>query len=206
MAHAQCEMLLYVHGAILGFAGSAFYKYSDRTEAFGSSFSGTESAARELRRKLASELEEELRPVFESPGSVPSPILGATGRPVNEGTYVESAVNPLGSEKYIEAVRAFVDENSRAIADYRSLTLGLARWCAWSSDLSQTLLILIGWTCAVLLMLAVDKFDFLAVPVWLLIVTNILTAILAIKVFVCGFARLHSYRQIMDVRQRHGEI
>jgi hypothetical protein len=206
MPHAYSDLLLQVHGVVGVTALTVFYQYSDRTEGFISSLNGTTTVLTELRRRMVVDLQRVLEPVFTSPGSVPSPILGPDGNAINDGTYVETAVNPVGSERFRECVRTFIDSDVRSIIEYRSLALARQHWCFWCSFLSRILLGIFLWQLLVILLLLMDKFNVIGLPNWSVIITSTLTSLLVFVTFVVIFVRLHHYSTITRMRLKHGEL
>lgn len=154
----------------------------------------------------ASELQEHLEPVFENPGSVPSPILLPNGLSIDDGTYVEHPVNPVGSEHFKESVRSFIDKQTTAIADYRTLTTACERWCSCFFFLSRLIVGLFAWAVVVLALVALDKNGKISLPDWAVIIGCTLTALLVMLVFVVIFVRLHNYSTITRMRLKHGEL
>ena len=206
MPHALCDTLLTVHGTIAASAIAAFYLYSDRTEGFVSSLSGTSAVLSELRRRLTAELAEGLRPVFEDAGSVPSPVLGPDGQSVDRGTYVEQDVNPIGSESFREAMREFLDDHSNSLADYRSLSVACDGWSTWSNRLSWILLGVFAWEIIVLALLWLDKTDVFGLADWALHVTWTITGMLMVVAFMSAACRIHHYSCITTMRLKHGQL
>jgi type IV secretory pathway VirB2 component (pilin) len=204
--HAFCETLLKIHGGIAASAIGAFYFYSDRTEGFVSSLNGTTAVLAELRRRLTGELAEELEPVFENPGSVPSPILMPGEAGIDRGAYVERAVNPIGSEAYREAVRECLDDHSNSIADYRSLSLACDCWSSWSHKLSWILLTLFAWEIIVLAILWMDKTEVFGLADWAMHVTWTITGLLIALAFLAAACRLRYYSRVSRMRLKHGQL
>src|SRR6266852_9727879 len=136
MTHSELvNLILGCHTSIFVAASAAYYKYGDRTELFNRSLQGTDSAFGRIRQRITVELADALKPIFENPGSVPTPIFAPSGE-----SYIERAVNPVGSELYKEAIRDFLENSGDAIADYRSLLLARRGWCFWARFLSWSLL------------------------------------------------------------------
>lgn len=129
-----------IHGSILAVALAAYYKYGDRADVFSKSLQGAEALLKRLRSNISSDLARHLEPVFRSPGSLPSPILTP-----HESTYVEHPVNPVGSERYRESIRTFLEEAAGSIADYRSVVRACDAWCFWARVRSWAIIFLLMW-------------------------------------------------------------
>jgi hypothetical protein len=141
MTHGQfVASVLAIHAAVFVVAIAAFYKYGDRTDIFNKSLQETTKTAERIRRKITEALAELLEPVFENPGTVPTPILSPDGE-----TYIEKAINPVRSELFRETLQSFVEEKSEAIADLRSLLAAKGCWCFWAKFLSWSLFVLVVW-------------------------------------------------------------
>ncbi len=206
MAHALCDVLLQVHGTIAASAIGAFYFYSDRTEGFISSLNGTEAVLAELRRRISAELGEQLGPVFEVPGSVPSPVLGPDGTAIDRGAYVERPVNPIGSESFREALRDFIDDRANSLADYRSLVIARVGWCFWSTLLSRLLLALFVWQVALMSLLFLDKYGKVSLADWAVSGVCTVTGTFFVVVVASAFVRLNHYSTITNLRLKHGSL
>lgn len=132
--------VLSAHAAVLVSAVAAYYKYGDRTEVFTKSLQGTEALLRAMKQRLLDELERHLEATLEGGECVPSPILRPDGN-----TYVERPVNPIGSERWREALADFVQSNAGTVADYSRAVGARDSWCVWSRRLSWSLLALLCW-------------------------------------------------------------
>ncbi len=158
MTHTELvNVALSIHAPLLLAALAAYYKYGDRTELLSKSLQGTDGVLSRMRREIADELGESLRPILENPGTVPT-VVG------NE-TYTERPVNPVGSELYRSTIRNFVEDNSNSLLDCRSLRSARDAWCFWARILSWSILGLLLWQAIATGSLALfDKVLEFAVP------------------------------------------
>ena len=202
MGHSDLiDFLLNINAAVLLASLSVFYAYSDRTDGFTASLKGTKDVLTELRRRISKELEDKLRPIFESPGSVPSPVLGQGG-----DTYFEHPVNPVGSEIYREHIRDFLEEQTVAVCDYHALSFACRQWCFWAGILRMILVGLFSWQLVVCVLLSIDKASKLDCPNWLLCTGSVLTGVFIVGLIVTVVFRLHHYRTITKLRLKYGEL
>ncbi len=202
MSHSDLvDVLLKMHVTVLLASLAAFYAYSDRTDGFAASLKGTTEVLTELRRRIAKALGDKLTPIFESPGSVPSPVLGPDG-----GTYVERAVNPVGSEIYRETIRDFVEERADWICDYHSLLSARDRWCFWAGAFRNLLLGLFSWQLITCGLLFADKVSALELPVWLMCAISTATGLAVASSIVTVVFRLLHYRTIVNLRLKYAEL
>lgn len=116
---------------------AAFYKYGDRTEVYKNSLNGTRDLIVEIERQIAFELAVRLKPVFS--GSAP-PVIEVVLFQADGSLSREVTVNPVGSEKYREAVLDFVLSQNDAMATYRTVVHCRDRWVCWARRLSWSLL------------------------------------------------------------------
>ncbi len=195
------DVLLKVHGAVLVASLAAFYAYSDRTDGFTASLKGTTDVLTELRRRIARALEDKLGPIFESPGSVPSPVLSPDG-----GTYVEHPVNPVGSEIYREQIRDFLEERVEAVCDYYALSHACRRWCFWAGTLRTVIVALFCWQLVVCFLLLVDKASKVDWPNWVLCAGSVITGVFVVGAIITVVFRLLHYRTITEMRLKYGEL
>jgi hypothetical protein len=202
MNHADLiNTLLTAHGTLAGLALVVFYTYSDRTDGFGTSLKGITSVIAEMRRRITAELGNRLDPVFQSPGSVPSPLFAPDGN-----TYVEHSVNPVGSEAYREALRDFVESHSESMADYRSLTVACSAWCFWAGTFSWLVLGLLVWQVIVVGSVFLDKLSVWTLPDGLNCAFWGPTVLVGASCMVAVVCRCLYFNKLTKLRVKHGEL
>ena len=202
MSHSDLiDVLISIHVPVLLTSLAAFYAYSDRTDGFAASLKGTTEVLTELRRCICKSLEESLRPIFDSPGSVPSPVLRPDG-----GTYVEHNVNPVGSEIYRETLRDFLDDRMEWMSDYHALTHARERWCFWSGAFRNVLLGLFSWQLLACGFIFADKVSSFVVPGWLSSSFSTGTALGVVSSIATVVFRLAYYRTIVNLRLKYAEL
>ncbi|QEG17853.1 MULTISPECIES: hypothetical protein [Gimesia] len=202
MCHSELiELLLGIHVAVLLGSLAAFYAYSDRTDGFAASLKGNNETLRELRRKICRALEINLNPVFESPGAVPSPVLGPNG-----GTYVERSVNPVGSEIYRESIRDFLEDRIEFICDYHSLFNASKRWCFWTDSFRNIVLGLFCWQLFSSFIFLIDKATKVDISLWVLASFSTISVLAIMSAIISVIFRLIHYRTIVSVRLKYAEL
>jgi hypothetical protein len=126
---------LTLHATILAAAVTGYYKYSDRSGHFEKSLKGVTDTIEALKRQIASALADHLEPVFKESQSVTSLLIDSSGK-----QFSETFVNPVGGERYRNAVFSFVQDESQAIADYRRIVEGRDKWLSWARVMCWTFL------------------------------------------------------------------
>ncbi len=190
-----------IHAAILLAALAAYYKYGDRTEMYAKSLQGTDNLLRLLRQGIATELTDSLAPLLANPAPV-SRVIG-----FGVESYGERPANPLSSEAYRERVQEFVETQSGAMVDCRSLVLLRSAWCFWAKFLSWALLSLIAWqlvTAGVLGLL--DRIAGVPVPESMIRWAG---AVTALGIVACLFPLpflLHRHDRIHELRTRYDRL
>lgn len=181
---------------------AAYYKFGDRTDITSRSLQGTDSLLRDIRRALAAELADWLRPALEESVSVSALIIDPSS-----GAYVERPSRPLDSERFREAVREFVEIDSVRLADCRSLLSLRKRWCSAASALSWLLLTLVIWQGAVSAALAfLGRTQVIHFQAGLILWSPGLTLLLAGGVAVCLVTMQLCHDRITDLRMRYGTV
>lgn len=200
MTHADLiELLVKSHCGILAASFGAFaYSFSN---GFDAPLAGSTSVLTTLRQRIAGDLGDRLDPVFESPGSVPSPVLNTAG-----DTYVEHPVNPVGSEAYREAIRDFVEAFADSMSDYRSLLLARRSWSFWSRCLNWNILAMTVWQLIAISVALADKCTGWQLPEWACAMISIPTALGIIAFVVCIFCCIRSRHKINKLRLKYGEF
>jgi hypothetical protein len=145
MTHTDLvNVIVAIHGALLGGAFLAYLKYGDRTEVFKRSLEGTDELLRRMRQQIVADLGERLGEVFRGNEAAPSVIIRPDG-----GAYTEQCTNPVGGERYKECVRDFIEGSDEALVDYRLAFTARQSWCFWAKGLSWCILALIVWEAIV---------------------------------------------------------
>lgn len=142
MTHQELLTLaLSVHSGVLMASVAAFYKYGDRSSFAKNLVENARETKQALRYRIAEQLRECLRPVFEDVDVIDvSPILDASGDP-----WSEEAVNPAGGEKYRDALADFLNSEADAVGDYRTMRIIVPRWEAISCVRSWLVLLTVIW-------------------------------------------------------------
>jgi len=200
MTHDQLvNTIMTGHGSALLIILAAFFKYGDRTDIFTKSLEGTESALKLLRQKISQSLAECLRPIFDNPGTVPSPILTP-----KDASYYEHPVNPVGSERYNETIHDFIGDNDEALIDYRSLVIARNAWCFWARIISWCLTILVFWQILILVtVFFTERILGYAMHNCILYTSATLTILGIIVTVTSLFPLQHHHGRIMEKRRLH---
>jgi hypothetical protein len=115
---------LTAHTVILPAAILGFYRSSDRSDRFAKSVGIKDDQLSKMRSVITCALEDHLEPVFLRADSEPILVL--------PDAYRERAVNPVGSERYREALRAFIDANIPTVAEYGRACRAKRQWHRWA--------------------------------------------------------------------------
>lgn len=202
MSHAELiSNFLTLHVAIGGTALAVFYYYSDRSDSTIGPLNATSTVLGELRRRISNDLQNRLEPIFQSPGSVPTPLITLEG-----GSYIEKAVNPINSEAFRECVREFLDSSADNLDEYRQLLCARRRWCRWSICLSWFLIALLVWQGVVLVALYLDKSGFYSLLDMTVYITSAITFFLVVTCVTCVVLRLFYFGTISGLRLKHGQL
>lgn len=128
------ENLLYlvagVHGTIIVSCLVAVFQCGSYSSRFKTWLDDVDKELESLRRGIAFELAEKLKPVFEKAGSVVSEILNS------EGEYIEKEARPAGSEEYRNAISDYVEKSTGKIVCWRSLHIIRQTNLFWAKYLS----------------------------------------------------------------------
>jgi hypothetical protein len=192
---------LTLHSVVGGTALAVFYYYSDRSDSTIGPLNSTSTVLAELRRRISNDLQTRLEPIFQSPGSVPTPLITLDG-----GTYIEKPVNAVGSEAFRERVREFLDSTADHLDDYRQLLAARRNWCRWSIRLSWLLIALLVWQGIVLLSLFFDKAEFYELWDWAVFVECGVSLVLILLCVICVALRHYHFGTISGLRLKHGQL
>jgi hypothetical protein len=191
------NLALTFHASVLACAIAAYYKYGDRTEVFSKSLQGTDLVLVRIRQKITEDLTKSLKPVFESAGSVPTLI-------VPDSVYLERSLNPVGSERYLEGIREFVEHSSDSLSTYRSVFLARHGWCVWARVLSWSILILAIWQAAATGFIAFGcTLGEIQVPSWIIKASFLPTALASFSCFSALPFLLFHHDRISGFRERY---
>ena len=157
------NVALSLHGSILLAAILAYYKFGERTELMEKGLRGWDSVLGELRRRIWTDLVDVIDSHMNSNLTVP------TITAEHDPAYIETAINPVRSEAFRETIREFIERNSLAIADYRTLVQARIQWLGSARLLSWAILILMIAEIAIVGVLGlVDKLIGNPLPDWLI--------------------------------------
>ena len=200
MTHTDLvNVIVAIHGALLGGAFLAYLRYGDRTEVFKRSLEGADELLRRMRQQLVTDLGERLEEVFRDNETVPSPILRADG-----GTYIEQCTNPVGGERYKECVRDFVEASNEALVEYRSAFMARGSWCFWAKGLSWCIFALIVWEAIVAGSSGLlDRICSIPIPDWVLEWAGAPTAMMVAACLVAAAFCLRRHDTLQKVRLQY---
>jgi hypothetical protein len=202
MTHADLiSNFLTLHVAIGGTALAVFYYYSDRSDSTIGPLNSTSTVLGELRRQISNDLQTRLEPIFQSPGSVPTPLITLDG-----GSYIEKPVNPINSEAFRECIRDFLDSSADYVDEYRQLLAARRNWCRWSIYLSWLLIALLVWQGIVLVTLWLDKAEFYSLLDLTVYVASVISLCLAVACVGCVACRHYHFGTISGLRLKHGQL
>jgi len=203
MTHDQLvNIILTGHGSVLLIVLAAFFKYGDSTDIFTKSLQGTESTMRLLRQRISQSLARCLSPIFENPGTDPTPIITPS-----EETYFERPINPVGSEVYNETIHEFIGDNNEALVDYRSLLIARNSWCFWARIISWSLTILVFWQILTIVMIFfTERILWYAIHNCVLYTSAVITTIGVIFTVTSLFPLQHHHGLIMEKRRNHDKF
>ncbi len=195
-------MMLAGHAAALLPIVAVFFRYTDRTDAFQKSLAGTDSLLRALRQRIAANLAERLKAIFENPGRLASPIVGPRG-----DSYAERPANIVESEAYREVVKDFVDTDIDVIVAYRAVQAARDSWCRWARVISWAALLLLAWEIVALAVIGfVGKAGGVNLPRWLLWGSGVPTGLGVVVFLVAAALTARRHDDLLDHRRVHDEL
>lgn len=190
------------HAAVFVGALAAYYKFGDRTDVTSKSLQGTDNVLRDMRRAIAAELADWLRPALEESITVSTLIVDPSS-----ASYIERPSRSLDSERFREAVKDFVEVDSGRLADCRTLLTLRKTWCSAAAALSWLLLCLLIWQGAVSAALAfLGRTEVIHFPAGLILWSPGPTVLLAVGVAVCLVVMQVSHDRITALRMRYGSL
>lgn len=203
MTHAAlAAVALKSHAALLVGVLAAYYKFGDRTEVTARSLQGTEATLREVRRLIAATLADALREQNATPSTSSSVIITS----ISEQVYAERPSNFLNSERYRDAVREFVEGQSRTLADCRSLLSHRDAWMNAARRLSRVLLAFAAYEGLVAGSLAfVDGTDVYHFCDLVIELAGAPSALFFLAGLACMLSMLISHDRITEIRHRYAE-
>jgi amino acid transporter len=131
------KLVIASHVAILISAFTVLVKFSSLSSNFMNWRSDIEETLRNIKRKLAVDLGEKLKPIIENTDTIATSILGP------DGNYCETAVSPVEGENYRNTLFDFINDKAHEMARYRSLLLAHMAYSFWARYLSYTIVVLI---------------------------------------------------------------
>ena len=191
--------VLGVHAVVLPLSLTGLYRYSDRSAFFARALGDTDALLLRMRRRVATAIEDEIRPVIERAGGE-ALIVSPTG-------YVERPVDPVSGDAFREAIHRFLHSDATALVDYGRLYRARNKWCSWARTLSWTVLTLGFWEALCLFILGFVG-TLLNAPIPDAIVACSLgpTAVLVAAFFSSHAGLLHQHDVIHDNKNRYPEL
>lgn len=126
------------HATILVSAFTVLIKFSSFSSSFMNWRNDVEETLKNIKRTLAVNLGEKLKPILKNAGTTATNILGS------DGSYCETAVSPTEGESYHNALFEFINDKAHEMASYRILWLAHRDYSFWASYLSCTIVILMA--------------------------------------------------------------
>ena len=188
-------------GAVLVGYMAAFYKYGDRTDIYKNSLAGVRDLLVSIERDIAFQLAVRLQPVFNSVGTVIEVV--SLFQP--DGTlFKEVSVNPVGSEKYREAILDFVLAHTDAMHAYREVTVAREGWVKWAQRLSRGLLFgMVFHGTLGFALLGVRFTDFIPSPQIIVAVATFCFCVIVFA-FLCLAVMMGCHDRILKYRHTYG--
>lgn len=182
-----------IHVAILPFALLGLHRYTDRSSYCSKFLDDTNKFLLQLRSSVTRSLDSFISPVFDRSVSEP--------RIITTEFYAERQINPVGSEAYRQALRAFIDSDSGPLADYGFIFRARNRWSKWARVLSWIVLSLALWEAVCAAVFGVlGKLIGVQIPEIIAKSSFAPTAILVFSVFLCLGMMLH-YNDIISKKE-----
>jgi hypothetical protein len=196
MALDLISWALGAHGVILPLSFVALYRYSDRSDLFAKAVGDMEGLSDRMRAGITAALEDELNPVFERAEGEP--------RTVTMVGYSERPTNPVGSDKYRQALRRFIDGNARALIDYVCVYHAKNTWCRWARFLGWAVLSLAFWqvVCVAILGIA-GKLIMLQIPETAVKLSFLPSTLLIVLFFLCQGVLLRQHDIIYESKNQN---
>lgn len=137
------KLALAAHGAVaLLSLGGGLARYSERADLYTKVMQETEALLGRMRQEITTSLEGALGDLFtDQLRGTPTVIVDPTASP----TYSERPVNPVGSDRFRECLRGFVDGKVVAMIDYHETVRAHSLWCAWARLRRWDVYILTVW-------------------------------------------------------------
>ena len=132
------KLVCAIHVVILGSAFTVLIKFSSFSNSFMNWRNDVEETLKNVKRILAVNLGEKLKPILKNVGTTTTNILGL------DGSFCENEVSPTEGENYHNALFDFINDKAHEMARYRSLWLAHRHYSFWAIYLSWTILILMA--------------------------------------------------------------
>lgn len=192
-----------VHATILPFAMVALYRYSDRTQLFSKTVGDMDGALTRMRRRVASALQDSLRPVMEDTED-PTLLLDSSG---NDVSYRSRATDAVDSERFREALLSFMDSHCESLAHFQELLRARNNWCYCARRLSWCVLALTVWQIlAIAVVGLVDKLFQVTLPFCFLLLSFFPTAFLVGALFLFLALCMWHQDRIHDHKSRYYDL
>lgn len=193
------DLALGVHGVILPLSLVALSRYSDRSGSFSRAVGHADELLSSMRGSVAEALEKELNPVFERSEGEPNLV--------SLDLYSERPTNPLGSERYRQAIRRFMEGKAEQLVDYIRTHRAIRSWCNWARALSWVVLVLAFWQAVSLAVLGfLGKLLSLRIAESWILGSFAPTTLLIILFFYCQAAMLRQHDIIHEERTKYHEL
>jgi hypothetical protein len=152
------DPILTAYGAILGLTITVYIFCTDKLAKWGEKIKKVGQLKDEIERNITQELKGTLEPIFEKQPVVVSPILdGATEK------YIETPVNPIKSELFLDTLSEFINGKSKNIGNLYSLRVFFDKWKYFHRMLKRLLIALASYElfcCSIYMLKMINKWVF----------------------------------------------
>jgi hypothetical protein len=126
--------------------GGGLPRYSERADIHAKAVQETEELLLKIGQRITNRLEDTLGDLFrEDEAGAPTVIISGEGSQPLTPSYRERVASPLGSDRFREAVRAFMEGNTEPIIHYRSISDAHTKWCRWAQGRRWGVYLLALW-------------------------------------------------------------
>jgi len=138
---------LTAHGAVaLVVLGGGLPRYSERADVHAKAVQETEDLLLKIGLRITSRLEDALSELFrEDEAGAPTIIIGGEATEPPTPSYSERVASPLGSDRFREAVRGFMESNLEPIIHYKAISDAHDKWCRWAQGRRWGVYLLALW-------------------------------------------------------------
>lgn len=177
------DWALGIHLSVLGMSLIGFFKCADRTAMFKNSFDLYASTIQRMKESIFGDLSTTLRPLFNQPQDRTMNVLHIFG-PDGEA-WREEAINSQETEQYRNLIQRFIDSNTNAMSDFRTLNLICDRCKFWAGYLSWSIMIVLVLQGAALVYCGIiDKAFDLCSKNWPVYTLIVITVCLVVNAFI----------------------